>query len=151
MQNKNFLVILLFFIISSCSLNDINKRSFAELTSTAAGGYIGYELADGDLFSTTVGSTAGLILGKYIAQFISQDDYHYYKTEAIRILEMNSSNVTGYWKNPLSGYEGVIKIKGYYGDPECRLIEHIFLDKDTATNVYDTACRENSGQWAMVK
>ena len=64
---------------------------------------------------------------------------------------MNNNNVTGYWKNPLSGNEGVIKIKGYYGDPECRLIEHIFLDKNDATNVYDTACRENGGQWAMVK
>ena len=49
--------------IASCSINDVNKKSFAELTSTAAGGYIGYEISDGDLFTTPIGSTAGLILG----------------------------------------------------------------------------------------
>ncbi len=148
---NRFIICIYSLLLVSCSINDVNKKSFAELTSTAAGGYIGYEISDGDLFTTTIGSTAGLILGKYIATFISQDDYYYYKTEALRILEMNNNNITGYWKNPISGNEGVIKIKGYYGDPECRLIEHIFLDKDEPNNVYDTACRENGGQWAMVK
>ena len=147
---NRFIICIYSLLLVSCSINDVNKKSFAELTSTAAGGYIGYEISDGDLFTTTIGSTAGLIFGKIYRNFISQDDYYYYKTEALRILEMNN-NITGYWKNPISGNEGVIKIKGYYGDPECRLIEHIFLDKDEPNNVYDTACRENGGQWAMVK
>ena len=129
MLNRIFIgVFSLFFV--SCSINDINKKSFAELTSTAAGGYIGYEISDGDLYTTTIGSTAGMILGKYIATFISQDDYYYYKTETIRILEMNNNNITGYWKNPISGNEGVIKIKGYYGHPNCRLIEHIYINSN---------------------
>ena len=55
-------------------------------------------------------------------------------------------------KNPKSGNNGVIKIKGYYGKPNCRLIEHIYINKDNiAKNSFDTACREESGQWAMIK
>ena len=72
MQNRLYLLLSLFFL-SACSINQINKKNFAELTSTAAGGYIGYELADGDLFATSIGSAAGVILGKYISDFIKNN------------------------------------------------------------------------------
>ena len=150
MQNKIHLLIF-FFFLSGCSINQINQKNFAELTSTAAGGYLGYELADGDLFATSVGSAAGVILGKYLSDFFGQDDYYYYNKEALRILEINNSNFSGYWKNPISGNEGVIKIKGYFGDPECRLIEHIYSQKKKTLRKLDTACREDGGQWAMIK
>ena len=152
MKNKFFFIVIFYcFFISGCTINDFNKKNLAELSASATGGYLGYHFADGDLFSTTVGSTAGLVLGKYLSDFIGQNDQYYYRQEAIRVLEMNSNQITGYWKNPKTGNEGLIKIKGYYGDPECRLIEHIFIDKDEPSNVYDTACREEGGQWAMIK
>ena len=142
-------------VLSSCALSDFNRDNFVKTTSSAGGGYVGYHLSDGDLFSTSVGSTIGLIFGSYLAEFIGQDDYFFYKQQTLKTLEINDNNkslITGYWKNPKSGNTGVIKIKGYYGQPNCRLIEHIYINKDNiAQNSFDTACREESGQWAMIK
>ena len=50
-----------------------------------------------------------------------------------------------------SGNKGVIIIKGHYGTPECRLLEHTFFLKSKPNKLLDTACREKSGQWAMIK
>ena len=153
---KKFLFLILFTIISTgCTLSDLNRDNFVKTSSSAAGGYLGYHLSDGDFFSTSVGSTVGLIFGSYLADFIGQDDYYFFRQETLKTLEINDNNssiITGYWKNPKSGNNGVIKIKGYYGKPNCRLIEHIYINKDNiAKNSFDTACREESGQWAMIK
>ena len=43
------------------------------------------------------------------------------------------------------------KIKGYFGSPECRLIENIYVVDNQASNTFGAACREKSGQWAMMK
>ncbi|MFL2679920.1 MAG: hypothetical protein ACJ0GH_06060 [Alphaproteobacteria bacterium] len=153
-MNKFFIVIFL-FILNGCALSGLNKDNIVQTTSTAAGGYIGYNLADGDLLTTSVGSTVGLIIGQYLSKFIAQDDYYYFSQETLKTLEINDNNKfikTGYWKNPKSGNEGLIKIKGYYGDPECRLVEHIFVvGSDNPRNSFNTVCRKESGQWAMVK
>ena len=147
----------LFFIcifISSCSTAGLDRNTVVKTTSSAVGGYLGYELSDGDIFSTTVGSALGVVLGTYLSDFFGQDDYYFYKNETIKVLEINDNNSSvrsGYWKNPKSGNEGVIFIKGYYGDAECRLIEHTFLLNNNPKKFLDTACREKSGQWAMVK
>ncbi len=151
MKKKFSFLLLTLLLASSCSINDINKSNFIELSSSAAGGYLGYEFSDGDLFSTTVGSATGLVFGKFFSEFLGQDDYYYFKKEALRVLEMNNNNVTGYWKNPKTGHEGIIKISGYYGDPECRLLEHIYVKDGETLSVLDTACREESGLWAMIK
>ena len=135
-------------------MNDIDKSSIVKTTSTAVGGYFGYELSDGDLLSTTIGSTFGAFVGTYLSDFINQDDYYFFKQESLRVLEINDNNssvISGYWKNPKSGNKGVVKIKGHFGSPECRLIENIFLKGNQASNSYGTACREKSGQWAMIK
>tara|TARA_B100001939_G_scaffold340504_1_gene348690 strand:+ start:2695 stop:3162 length:468 start_codon:yes stop_codon:yes gene_type:complete len=155
MIRKIFLTTCLAVVFSSCTLSDFNRDNFVKTSSSAAGGYIGYHLSDGDLFSTSIGSTVGLIFGSYLADFIGQDDYFFYKQETLKTLEINDNNeslVTGYWKNPKSGNTGVIKIKGYYGKPNCRLIEHVYINQNNiAQNSYDTACRAESGQWAMIK
>jgi len=155
MIRKIFLITCLGVFFSSCTLSDFNRDNFVKTSSSAAGGYIGYHLSDGDLFSTSIGSTVGLIFGSYLADFIGQDDYFFYKQETLKTLEINDNNeslVTGYWKNPKSGNTGVIKIKGYYGKPNCRLIEHVYINQNNiAQNSYDTACRAESGQWAMIK
>ena len=155
MNNKlKILIFSLTIILSSCSMNDIDKSSIVKTTSTAVGGYFGYELSDGDLLSTTIGSTFGAFVGTYLSDFINQDDYYFFKQESLRVLEINDNNssvISGYWKNPKSGNKGVVKIKGHFGSPECRLIENIFLKGNQASNSYGTACREKSGQWAMIK
>ena len=155
MIRKIFLTTCLAVVFSSCTLSDFNRDNFVKTSSSAAGGYIGYHLSDGDLFSTSIGSTVGLIFGSYLADFIGQDDYFFYKQETLKTLEINDNNeslITGYWKNPKSGNTGVIKIKGYYGKPNCRLIEHVYINQNNiAQNSYDTACRAESGQWAMIK
>ena len=155
---KNNLKILLFVIsltlINSCSSINIDKSSIMRTSSTAVGGYFGYQLGDGDLLSTTIGSTVGAIVGTYLVDFINQDDYYFYKQETLRVLEINDNNSdvnSGYWKNPKSGNKGVINIKGHFGSSECRLIENVFIRGKMSTNSYDTACREKSGQWAMIK
>ena len=149
-----FLTLTITFL-SGCTLSDFNRDNFVKTSSSAGGGYVGYYLSDGDLFSTSIGSTVGLIFGSYLADFIGQDDYYFYTQETLKTLEINDNNqslATGYWKNPKSGNNGVIKIKGYYGQPNCRLIEHIYINSDNiAKNTFDTACREESGQWAMIK
>ena len=84
-----------------CSLPGINNDSLVKTSSTAAGGYLGYHLSDGDFLSTSVGSTVGLILGEYLAEFIGQNDYYYFSQETVKILEINDNNQsikTGYWK-----------------------------------------------------
>ena len=156
MKNKRYLILftLIIFLVSSCSSINVDKSSFMKTTSTAVGGYFGYELSDGDLLSTTVGSTLGAVIGNYLVEFINQDDYYFFKQETLRILEINDNNFamnSGYWKNPKSGNRGVVKIMGYYGSPECRLIENIYVKGDQTSNSYGTACREKSGQWAMVR
>ena len=156
MKNKRYLILftLIIFLVSSCSSINVDKSSFMKTTSTAVGGYFGYELSDGDLLSTTVGSTLGAVIGTYLVEFINQDDYYFFKQETLRILEINDNNFvmnSGYWKNPKSGNRGVVKIVGYYGSPECRLIENIYVKGDQTSNSYGTACREKSGQWAMVR
>jgi surface antigen len=156
MKNKRYLILftLIIFLVSSCSSINVDKSSFMKTTSTAVGGYFGYELSDGDLVSTTVGSTLGALIGTYLVEFINQDDYYFFKQETLRILEINDNNFvmnSGYWKNPKSGNRGVVKIVGYYGSPECRLIENIYVKGDQTSNSYGTACREKSGQWAMVR
>ena len=154
-MNKNLLVYFLSFFLVGCSLPGINNDSLVKTSSTAAGGYLGYHLSDGDFFSTSVGSTVGLILGETLAEFIGQDDNYYFSQETLRILEINDNNnstVTGYWKNPKSRNEGVIRIKGFYGNSDCRLIEHIYVnDSSGPKNNFRTACREESGKWAMIK
>lgn len=156
MKNKRYLILftLIIFLVSSCSSINVDKSSFMKTTSTAVGGYFGYELSDGDLLSTTVGSTLGAVIGTYLVEFINQDDYYFFKQETLRILEINDNNFamnSGYWKNPKSGNRGVVKIMGHYGSPECRLIENIYVKGDQTSNSYGTACREKSGQWAMVR
>lgn len=154
MKNKLFLI-LTFLILGSCTLPNINRDNLVRTSSSAAGGYLGYHLSDGDFFSTSVGSTVGLILGETLAEFIGQDDNYYFSQETLRILEINDNNnstVTGYWKNPKSRNEGVIRIKGFYGNSDCRLIEHIYVnDSSGPKNNFRTACREESGKWAMIK
>ena len=154
MKNKLFLI-LTFLFLGSCTLPNINRDNLVRTSSSAAGGYLGYHLSDGDFFSTSVGSTVGLILGETLAEFIGQDDNYYFSQETLRILEINDNNnstVTGYWKNPKSRNEGVIKIKGFYGNSDCRLIEHIYVnDSSGPKNNFRTACREESGRWAMIK
>ena len=153
---KNLFKIIIFSsLITSCSsILNSDRDAVVKTTSSAVGGYLGYELSDGDIFSTTVGSAVGILLGSYLSEFLGQDDYYFYKKEAIKVLEINDNNnfvQSGYWKNPKSGNEGVVVIKGHYGAPECRLIEHTFTLNDESKRTLDTACREKSGQWAMVK
>ena len=91
----------------------------------------------------------------FLLIFLLVFPYYFYTQETLKTLEINDNNqslATGYWKNPKSGNNGVIKIKGYYGQPNCRLIEHIYINSNNvAQNSYDTACREESGKWAMIK
>ena len=154
---KNSLKVFSFLILFtnySCTSFNVNKSSIMNTTSTAVGGYLGYQLGDGDLLSTTVGSTLGAVVGSYLTDFINQDDYYYYKEETLKVLETNDNNNTvrsGYWQNPKSGNKGVINIVGYFGSPECRLIENIYVKGNKSSNSFGTACREKSGQWAMKK
>jgi len=150
MKNKRtiFMLTLTMFLLSSCSSINADKSSIMKTTSTAVGGYFGYELSDGDLLSTTIGSTLGAVFGSYLVDLINQDDYYFFKKETLRILEINDNNFamnSGYWKNPKSGNRGVVKIMGHYGSPECRLIENIYVKGNETSNSYGTACREKSG------
>ena len=82
-------------------MSDFNRDNFVKTSSSAGGGYVGYYLSDGDLFSTSIGSTVGLIFGSYLADFIGQDDYYFYTQETLKTLEINDNNqslATGYWK-----------------------------------------------------
>ena len=152
---KNFVkIVIISSFITGCSAVNLDRDTVVRTSSSAVGGYLGYELSDGDIFSTTVGSAVGILLGSYLSEFLGQDDYYFYKKETIKVLEINDNNNfvrSGYWKNPKSGNEGVVVIKGHYGGPECRLIEHTFFLNSESKKTLDTACREKSGQWAMVK
>ena len=47
-MNKNILVLLMLLSISGCSIPSINKDNLVKTSSSAAGGYVGYHLSDGD-------------------------------------------------------------------------------------------------------
>ncbi len=154
MIKKFVKIVIISSFITGCSAVNLDRDTVVRTSSSAAGGYLGYELSDGDIFSTTVGSAVGILLGSYLSEFLGQDDYYFYKKETIKVLEINDNNNfvrSGYWKNPKSGNEGVVVIKGHYGGSECRLIEHTFFLDSESRKTLDTACREKSGQWAMVK
>ena len=48
MIRKIFFITCLAVVFSSCTLSDINRDNFVKTSSSAAGGYIGYHLSDGD-------------------------------------------------------------------------------------------------------
>ena len=69
----NKIIVFTFCIIlGGCSLSNLNKNNLVKTTSSAAGGYLGYHLSDGDFFTTSVGSTIGLIIGESLSEFIGQ-------------------------------------------------------------------------------
>ena len=116
---KNYVkIVIISSFITGCSAVNLDRDTVVRTSSSAAGAYLGYELSDGDIFSTTVGSAVGILLGSYLSEFLGQDDYYFYKKETIKVLEINDNNNfvrSGYWKNPKSGNEGVVVIKGHYG------------------------------------
>ena len=149
MKNNLYIVSLLLLLLSSCSFSNYDKKSIAEISSSSIGGYFGYQLSDADIFSTVIGSAAGFLVGSYIGDFLLKNDYYYYKTSLLQTLETNQINSSGYWKNHKTGSEGVILVKNYFMDPECRLIEHKFIVKKKANSFLDTACRKNDGSWTV--
>ena len=69
-----YLIIILIFLVSSCSQNNAGMRkNVAELTLSSAAGYIGYQLGDADIFTTVLTSTAGLILGGYVGDYLEKN------------------------------------------------------------------------------
>ena len=81
MRNKfKFIKVIIIssFLVSCSSSGNFDKSTFVKTTSTAVGGYFGYQLGDGDLFSTTIGSTLGAVFGATLTDFINQDDYYFF-------------------------------------------------------------------------
>ena len=74
---KNFIkIIIISSLITSCSsILNTDRDAVVKTTSSAVGGYLGYELSDGDIFSTTVGSAVGIILGSYLSEFLVRIGY----------------------------------------------------------------------------
>lgn len=147
----NKFLIFIFFLLGSCSYSSFDKKEIAEIATSSVGGYLGYQWSDGDIPTTVIGSSLGLLLGGYIGEYLAKNDYYYYKTSLIETLENNQLGATGYWKNIKSGNEGVILVKNYYGDPECRLIEHRYIVRNSTNSFYDTACRLESGAWTLIR
>ena len=152
MVKIRYLFILLILLVSSCSQNNSGMRkNIAELTLSSAGGYLGYQFGDADIFTTVLSSTAGLILGSYLGDYLEQNDYYFYKEEVKKTLNNNELGSSGYWKNIKSGNEGVVIVKSYYKHPECRLIHHIYVVSNKSNNYYDTACRTDGGDWSIIR
>ena len=150
---KTIKFIILFFVISlsSCVSRFVDKKDSTELITSSIGGYLGYQFSDGDIFTTVLGSTGGLLLGSFIGDYFLKDDYYFYKKELLYILDDNSIGSKGYWKNHKSGNEGVIIVKDYFNNPHCRIIEHVYVNKNKPESFFDTACRENNGSWNVIR
>ena len=86
---KKFFIFFTCIFLVGCSLPNLSRDNLIRTSSSAAGGYLGYQLSDGDFFTTSVGSTIGLIVGENLAEFIGQDDNYYFTKETLRILEIN--------------------------------------------------------------
>lgn len=149
MKNNFYILSIIILLLSGCSYSNYDKKTIAEVTTSSIGGYLGYQLSDADIFSTVLGSAAGFIIGSYVGDYLLKNDYYYYKTSLLQILEKNQINSSGYWKNHKTGSEGTILVKNYFLDPECRLIEHRFIVKKKTNSFLDTACRNNDGSWAV--
>ena len=145
----SFFIFLLF--INGCTYSDINKKSIAEIITSSGASYAAYKFSDGDIFTTLIGSATGYLIGGYLGDYLEKNDYYYYKSALLNTLERNQIGLNGYWKNKKSGNEGVVIVKNYYKHPECRLIEHIYLVKSKPSTYFDTACRENSGSWKIIR
>ena len=150
MRDKFFVLFLMLFFTSCTTLTN-SKKSISELTFSSAGGYLAYQLSDADIFSTLLGSSAGLILGSVVGDYLEKNDYYYYKLAVLKSLDLNELGTTEYWSNKKSGNEGVIKVKNYFQSPECRLIEHTYIVKKKSKNFYDTACRKANGSWSIIR
>ena len=87
----------------------------------------------------------------FIGDYFLKDDYYFYKKELLYILDDNSIGSKGYWKNHKSGNEGVIIVKDYFNNPHCRIIEHVYVNKNKPESFFDTACRENNGSWNVIR
>ena len=147
---KIFCIIFNAFFHQLYNLDQL-KKSISELTFSSAGGYLAYQLSDADIFSTLLGSSAGLILGSVVGDYLEKNDYYYYKLAVFKSLDLNEVGTTEYWSNKKSGNEGVIKVKNYFQSPECRLIEHTYIVKKKSKNFYDTACRKANGSWSIIR
>ena len=150
-MKKKIIIIVSFLFLNSCSQLHTSNKNLSEIALSSAGGYLAYQFSDADIFSTIVGSSAGLIVGSFVGNYLSRNDYYYYKNAVLGTLDLNEIGTSKYWKNIKSGNEGVVTIKNYFYSPECRLIEHIYVVGNTSKNFYDTACRENSGSWSIIR
>lgn len=145
------MLIILFFSLSSCSNQTITKNDLINVATSSAGAYLGYQWSDADIFTTILGSTAGLIVGDYINKFLDKNDYYYYKNATLNALESNNIGKSSFWNNVKTGNKGVVLVKSYFKLPECRLIEHIYIKKGKSKSFYDTACREDNGSWSIIR
>ena len=91
---RKFIILYLSIFLVGCSLPNLSRDNLVKTSSSAAGGYLGYHLSDGDFFTTSVGSTIGLIVGENLAEFIGQNDNYYFTQETLRILEISDNNHT---------------------------------------------------------
>lgn len=152
MKNKNLILLFFFIFLYSCSDRSfIAKKDLTQLTLSSVAGYLGYQWSDADIFTTIAGSGLGYLLGGYVGDFLEQDDYFFYKRELFSTLDFNEIGTSGYWKNSKSGNEGVIVVKSYFNIPECRLIEHIYVVKNSPSKYFDTACRKKDGTWQVIR
>tara|TARA_B100000989_G_scaffold295889_1_gene277906 strand:+ start:119 stop:580 length:462 start_codon:yes stop_codon:yes gene_type:complete len=153
-MNKLLLIFFLMFTTSCSSLLDnysSKRRDLVKLTTSSAGAYLGYQFSDADIFSTLIASAGGILLGNYINEYLDKNDYYYYHKALLETLNENQLGKSGYWKNNKTGNEGVVVVKNYYRSPECRIIEHKYIKKNVPKSFFDTACRENSGSWRVIR
>ena len=153
-MNKIYLIVFLFFISSCSSVLDnysSQRRDLVKVTASSVGAYLGYKFSDADIFSTLLSSAGGILLGNYFNDYLDKNDYYYYQKALIETLNENQLGKSGYWKNIKTGNEGVVIVKNYYRSPECRIIEHKYIKKNTPKSFFDTACRENSGSWRVIR
>lgn len=153
-MNKLLLIFFLMLTTSCSSLLDnysSKRRDLVKLTTSSAGAYLGYQFSDADIFSTLIASAGGILLGNYINEYLDKNDYYYYHKTLLETLNENQLGKSGYWKNNKTGNEGVVIVKNYYRSPECRIIEHKYIKKNVPKSFFDTACRENSGSWRVIR
>jgi surface antigen len=153
--NKLFLVTLLTFSLSACSMQSTNKEQKGTLLGGLLGGVLGSNIGEGK--GQTAAIIGGTLLGSYFGNSIGKsldkaDQAYMYRAQNTAYATPIGHQIN--WHNPESGHSGSIlpvregtSARGEY----CREFKQMIYIDGNQHQAYGTACKQTDGTWRITQ
>ena len=132
------------------------KQTIGTLGGAAVGGLAGAQIGKGkgQLAATAIGVLLGAFVGSEVGKSLDKADQAYAAQTTGQALENNRVGQQSSWSNPDSGNRGSITpTRTSYDDSgrPCREFQQTVTIGGKTQNAYGTACRDQNGDWQIVK